>query len=59
MTAGHPPSEREMAMMRWGMPPPPRTGGATGHEYPQHVLAALAGMAETGKPVSCSGEQFR
>jgi putative SOS response-associated peptidase YedK len=29
--------EREMTMMRWGMPPPPRWW-ATGHEHPQHVL---------------------
>jgi len=37
--------ELEMTMMRWGMPPPPRTG-ATGHQYPQHIFAALARLAE-------------
>jgi hypothetical protein len=29
-------SGTELAMMRWGMPPPPRTGGP-GHEYSKHV----------------------
>src|SRR6266404_6093395 len=28
---------RELSMMRWGMPPPPRTGEAAGHQHPQHV----------------------
>ena len=32
----------EMTLMRWGMPPPPRTGGPTGHQHPQHVITALA-----------------
>jgi putative SOS response-associated peptidase YedK len=25
-------ADRELTMMRWGMPPPPRTRRATGHE---------------------------
>ena len=33
------------AMMRWGMPPPPRAGGPAGHQRPRHVIAALARMA--------------
>jgi hypothetical protein len=36
---------RKLIMMRWGMPPPPRTGGPVGHQYPQHLLAALARLA--------------
>jgi putative SOS response-associated peptidase YedK len=27
----------EMVTMRWGMPPPPRTGRTTGHQHPQHL----------------------
>jgi putative SOS response-associated peptidase YedK len=34
-------AERELVLMRWGIPPPPRTGGRD--ERPQHFLAALAG----------------
>jgi hypothetical protein len=43
--------DRELTMMRWGMPPPPRTGSAAGHQHPQHVIAALARLAEAGEPV--------
>jgi hypothetical protein len=39
----NPGADREIAMMRWGMPPPSR-GRPTRHEHPQHLLAALAGM---------------
>ena len=38
--------ERELIMMRWGMPPPPRAGGYPRYQYPQHHLASLARMAE-------------
>jgi hypothetical protein len=41
-------ADRELAMMRWGMSPPPRAGG-----YPvtnEHVVAALAGMPEAREP---------
>ena len=41
----------KLTMMRWGMPPPPRAGRAAGHEHPQHVLAALARLAEAREPV--------
>jgi putative SOS response-associated peptidase YedK len=34
----------EMALMRWGMPPPPRTGGP-GHEH-QERLAAPASCVQ-------------
>jgi putative SOS response-associated peptidase YedK len=39
--------ERELITMRWGMPPPPRTGA--GHRLPQHVLAALVPLAQGRK----------
>jgi hypothetical protein len=32
---------------------------ATGHEHPQHVLAALARLAQAGKSLSCSVQQLR
>jgi putative SOS response-associated peptidase YedK len=51
-------AEREMVLMRWGMPPPPRTGGPPGHEHPQHVVAALAGMPQAGEPVLGPSEQL-
>jgi putative SOS response-associated peptidase YedK len=34
-------AERELAMMRWGMPPPPK-----GHQHPQHRVTALARLVE-------------
>jgi len=49
----------EMMTMRWGMPPPPRTGWAAGHQHPQHVIAALARLAEAGEPLPCPGQQLR
>jgi hypothetical protein len=42
--------EREMVMMRWGMPPPPRTGGPC-DQHPQHLLPALARLAQAGEPL--------
>jgi putative SOS response-associated peptidase YedK len=33
---------RERAMMRWGMPPPPRTRWSSRDQHPQQFLAALA-----------------
>jgi len=35
--------EREMVLMRWGMRPPPRTGGAAGHQHPPHVFTHWRG----------------
>jgi hypothetical protein len=34
-------------------------GRAAGHQYPQHIIAALARMAEAGKPVLGPSEQLR
>ena len=46
--------ERELIMMRWGMPPP----GAARHEHPQYVIAALARLAEARKPMPCALQQL-
>jgi putative SOS response-associated peptidase YedK len=43
-------SERELTMMRWGMPPPPKFGGPPVTTF-AHLVAALAQLAEAGKPV--------
>ena len=43
-------AERELIMMRWGMPPPPHRRPAR-HQHPQHLIAALARLAEAGKPL--------
>ena len=51
--------ERELIMMRWGVPPPPRAGGPACHQYPQHHFAALARLAEAAKPMPGPGEQLR
>jgi putative SOS response-associated peptidase YedK len=48
----------EMALMRWGMPPPPRTGGPP-ITNPQHVLAALARLAKAGEPLPSAVQQLR
>jgi hypothetical protein len=49
--------EREMVMMRWGMPPPPKFGGAPVTNI-RNVVGALARLAEAGKPLPGSGEQL-
>jgi hypothetical protein len=41
------------------MPPPPRTGGGGSYQYPQHLLAALARLAEAGKPLPGALQQLR
>ena len=51
-------ADRELTMMRWGMPPPPKFGRAAGHQHPQHVVTALAGLAEAGEPLPGPGEQL-
>jgi hypothetical protein len=45
-----------MVTMRWGVPPPPRTGGRPArHQHSQHVIAALAHVAQAGEPLPGSG----
>jgi hypothetical protein len=48
-------AERELIMMRWGMPPPPRAGD----QHQEYILPALARMAETGKPLPRPGQQLQ
>jgi putative SOS response-associated peptidase YedK len=52
-------SERELTMMRWGMPPPPRAGGYPVTQYQEHRVAALERMAEAGKSVPGPVQQLR
>jgi putative SOS response-associated peptidase YedK len=35
--------ERELTMMRWGMPPPPRAGGYPQRSAPQMTIARATG----------------
>ncbi len=49
----------ELVTMRWGMPPPPRAGGGAGHKHPQHVIAALAHVAQARKSLLGPGQQLR
>jgi putative SOS response-associated peptidase YedK len=49
-------ADRELVMMRWGMPPPLRTGGPPCHQYPQHHLAALARLVKAREPLSGPGQ---
>jgi putative SOS response-associated peptidase YedK len=46
-------TDRELSMMRWGMPPPPKFS----YQHPQHVVAALAGVVEAGEPMSGARQQ--
>src|SRR5713101_5216296 len=46
-------------MMRWGMPPPPRTRWLSRHQYPQHDFASLARLVEAGKSLLGPGKQLR
>ena len=51
-------AERELTTMRWGMPTPPRNGGPPVTNIPQHVVIALARLAEARKPMPGPGQQF-
>jgi putative SOS response-associated peptidase YedK len=52
-------ADRELIMMRRGMPPPPRTARATGDQYPQYVVPALTWLVEVGKSLRCPVQQLR
>ena len=45
----------EMTLMRWGMPPPPRTGGPP----VTNIITALARLAQAGKPMLGPRQQLR
>ena len=51
-------ADRELVMMRWGMPPPPRAGGFPVTNNPQHRVTTLAGLAEAGEPLSGTANSF-
>jgi putative SOS response-associated peptidase YedK len=48
---------RELAVMRWGMPPPPRRRRSR-YQHPQHLIAALARLARR-RTAAWSGQQLR
>ena len=52
-------SGTEITLMRWGMPATAEDRRPAGHEHPQHLLAALARLAEAGEPLLGSGQQLR
>src|ERR1044071_4154684 len=46
-------AERELVLMRWGMPPPPRTSGAAIDQHSQHLPKRLPRWKRTEK-TKCS-----
>jgi putative SOS response-associated peptidase YedK len=50
-------SERELTMTP-GDAAATEIRRAAGHQHPQHVVAALAGLAETGEPLPDPGQQL-
>ena len=46
----------EMVMMRWGHAATAAHGRPSCYQYPQHVVAALACMAQTREPMPRSGQ---
>jgi len=51
-------AERELAMMRWGMPPPPRAGSYPVTNIRNTVFTSLASLAEAGESLFGPGKQF-
>jgi putative SOS response-associated peptidase YedK len=47
-----------MVLMRWGMPPPPRTDGSPVTNI-RNIIAALAHVAKAGEPMLGPGQQLR
>lgn len=47
--------ERELTMMRWGVPGPPQFGKAPIFQYPEHGKTALAPLVGAGQPVPDPG----
>jgi hypothetical protein len=50
--------DRELTMMRWGMPPPPR-GRLPSHQHQEHVVTALADLAQASEPLIGPSKQLR
>ncbi len=42
---------RDLTMMRWGMPPPPKSPWPPVTNIRDHDFTALAGLAQAGEPV--------
>src|SRR5450432_1988516 len=51
--------ERELIMMRWGMPPPPRAGGFPVTNIRNTTSPPLARLVEAGKSLLGPGKQLR
>jgi putative SOS response-associated peptidase YedK len=51
--------ERELAMMRWGMPPPPRAGGFPVTNIRNTASPQWRGWLRPGKPLLGPGKQLR
>src|ERR1051326_3426906 len=49
----------EMVLMRWGHAATAAHGRATRHQHSQHVVAALAHVAQAGGPMPRAGQQLR
>ena len=49
--------ERELTLMRWGMPAA-EVRWSAGHQHSEHLVAALARLAEAGKPMPGAGQQL-
>ena len=45
---------REMVLMRWGMPPPPRTGGPPVTNIRNTSSPHWRGLAQAGEPLPCA-----
>jgi putative SOS response-associated peptidase YedK len=52
-------AERELTMMRWGMPTASEVRRGARHQHPEYLVAALAWLAEAGEPMPGSLQQFR
>jgi putative SOS response-associated peptidase YedK len=52
-------ADRELTMMRWGMPPPPRTGGPPVTNIRNTSSPPLARLAEAREPVPGAVQQLR
>jgi putative SOS response-associated peptidase YedK len=51
-------TDRELTIMRWGDAATTEVWRPAGHQHPEHVVTALARLAEAGKPLPGAGEQL-
>jgi putative SOS response-associated peptidase YedK len=52
-------TERELVMMPLGYAPAASYRRPASHQHPQHLLAALARLAQARKPLPCAVQQLR